>query len=57
MKHRIILILNYFINFVECLYKSLILGQIDHFYGFAYVTAPFAADPTSVANFAKAPDL
>ena len=45
MKYKIILILNYFINFV------------DYFYGFAYVTAPFAADPTSVANFASAPDL
>ena len=30
---------------------------VDYFYGFAYVIAPFAADPTSVANFAKAPDL
>jgi hypothetical protein len=31
--------------------------KIVYFYGFAVVIAPCAADPTSVANFASAPDV
>ena len=45
-----------FMKTISC-YDSSSSRRIIHFYGFAVVIAPCAADPTSVANFASAPDV